>query len=419
MADYEKLLRNLTVLIVEDHKEARLQLERLIKNRVKKTVLACDGGKGLAFYKKYSPDLIITGIKMSNMNGLEMSKKIKKINPKVQIILLTAFDFKNFFLEAINIGINQYVLKPIGEEKLNEGIMRCMDLIVAQKRIEYQNKYIENMLDSQKNLVFVTDGKRIFVANKAFMIFCPYPSLEKLVDNIAQFGEQITFYDAPAANPKEWLSYLVSFYGEQLEISIVDNEGFEQAFLVDVNSFPELDNRYLVSLTKILINQTLDTQEEIEPKKEETAANVLHNSPAFVPRSTFYNIVSLIDKKETPIFMSYIYIENFSSLNLQFGYKKGDATLNNVGDIISAELITHCYATKLAGAEYLILSKTLHVNQIKALINTIKRNISKEIAQELPHVKVETLVIQFNTKLNVKKNFQLLYEQIKTFRHKK
>jgi YesN/AraC family two-component response regulator len=107
MVNYDKLLRNITVLIVEDHKEARIQLERILHSRVKRTILAADGVEGYNRYLKHEPDLIITDIKMPNRNGLEMAKMIKLKNPKVQIILLTAFDFKNFFLEAINIGVNQ------------------------------------------------------------------------------------------------------------------------------------------------------------------------------------------------------------------------------------------------------------------------------------------------------------------------
>ena len=55
---------------------------------------------------------------MPNMNGLEMAKEIKRINPNMPIVVATAFSNSEYLLEAIDLGVDKYVLKPINVKKL-------------------------------------------------------------------------------------------------------------------------------------------------------------------------------------------------------------------------------------------------------------------------------------------------------------
>ncbi|MCD8541162.1 MAG: response regulator, partial [Aliarcobacter cryaerophilus] len=72
-------------------------------------------------------DLIISDINMPILNGLEMIKKIKDINKNVPIIVTTAFSNKEYLLEAIDIGVDKYVLKPVDVSKLLQAMSQSLN----------------------------------------------------------------------------------------------------------------------------------------------------------------------------------------------------------------------------------------------------------------------------------------------------
>ncbi|MEN8717062.1 MAG: response regulator, partial [Sulfurovum sp.] len=134
-------LKNITVLYVEDEDDLRNVTSQILKNFTKKQFLAQNGKEGLDIFKENEKeiDLVITDINMPIMNGLDMIKKIKEINFNIPIIVATAFSNKEYLLEAIDIGVDKYVLKPIDVSKLLH--------VMAQSLIYHELKelYIDSL----------------------------------------------------------------------------------------------------------------------------------------------------------------------------------------------------------------------------------------------------------------------------------
>ncbi len=114
------ILKNITILYAEDEKDLREVTHQILKGFTKKQFVAQNGQEGLELFKEHENeiDLIITDVNMPILNGLDMVKEIKKINLNIPIIVATAFSNKEYLLEAIDIGIDKYVLKPIDIAKL-------------------------------------------------------------------------------------------------------------------------------------------------------------------------------------------------------------------------------------------------------------------------------------------------------------
>jgi DNA-binding NtrC family response regulator len=81
----------------------------------------------------FSPNLVLLDIKMPEMNGIEFLKLIKKINPSIDVIMLTAFGNMNFFEESMESGAIEYIIKPID---INE-------LIIKIERVKKKHKNVE------------------------------------------------------------------------------------------------------------------------------------------------------------------------------------------------------------------------------------------------------------------------------------
>ncbi|KAF0128782.1 MAG: multi-sensor signal transduction histidine kinase [Bacteroidetes bacterium] len=113
---------NISVLFVDDEKILRTVYKRVIGDWVDVVYLAENGVEGLELYQKYHPDLVITDIKMPIMNGLDMTLKIRAINPKARVIVLSAFSEANYMIRAIEVGIKNFLLKPVDNTKLHSAI---------------------------------------------------------------------------------------------------------------------------------------------------------------------------------------------------------------------------------------------------------------------------------------------------------
>lgn len=118
---------------------------------------ASDGELAFPMIQKLKPDIVITDIRMPFMDGLSLSKLIKKEMPWIEIIILSGYEEFEYAKEGIKIGIAEYLLKPIsGEELLKEIDNIAARIEEKRKEREIREKYIkemeENFLKGRKDL---------------------------------------------------------------------------------------------------------------------------------------------------------------------------------------------------------------------------------------------------------------------------
>lgn len=111
---------NKTILIAEDEDSNYRYLEMVLNKTKANVVWAQDGLEAIELCKQHIPDLILMDIKMPNMDGLEATRKIKKIFPEIPIIAQTAFAMENDERLSLEAGCNSYLSKPIKANKLLE-----------------------------------------------------------------------------------------------------------------------------------------------------------------------------------------------------------------------------------------------------------------------------------------------------------
>lgn len=141
---------NINILFVEDNIETRESFSRYLKEIFKSVTTCSNGEEALVQYHQDPFDIIITDIEMPLLNGLELSKKIKRINNDQKIIILSAYSEVEHFLDFIRIGIDGYILKPINYEQLNLTLYKVIEQVNLQK---LQDSYHESLEDSVKEKI--------------------------------------------------------------------------------------------------------------------------------------------------------------------------------------------------------------------------------------------------------------------------
>lgn len=120
------------VLIVEDDKASRLFLESLLESNGYSFKSAANGIEGLNVFDEYKPDLVLTDIQMPIMDGLELLEAIRDKKSDTIVIIITAFGTENYAIQALHLGANNYLKKPVSGQELLR-LLKKYQLILSSK----------------------------------------------------------------------------------------------------------------------------------------------------------------------------------------------------------------------------------------------------------------------------------------------
>lgn len=141
------------VLYVEDHEEVRKETLSLLHNYFDHITVAINGEDGYNKFLESDFDIIFTDLDMPVMDGIEMIKKIRESNLLISIVVLSAYDDKEYILEALNEGIDGYILKPYTMEKIVNLLKRVVFVLSSTEQddaIELANGF---SFSGSKNLL--------------------------------------------------------------------------------------------------------------------------------------------------------------------------------------------------------------------------------------------------------------------------
>jgi two-component system chemotaxis response regulator CheY len=111
--------KSLKVLLIDDSQGTRRFLAPMLRNHGVSVVgETSDGREGLALYEKLKPDLVFLDIVMPVMSGMEVLKKIKEINPRAIVIMLTSIADRESVIASKEAGAFSYLLKPFNTEQV-------------------------------------------------------------------------------------------------------------------------------------------------------------------------------------------------------------------------------------------------------------------------------------------------------------
>ncbi len=233
MIDYDKvynLTKDFTILYVEDDISFLKETKRVFEELFYKVDTACNGKEGLVKYKEYLNtkkipyDLVITDICMPFMNGIELTKEIYKINKSQQIIVISAYDESKYLLELLNMGIEQFLVKPINLEVLLSVLFKSSSKITINYDIQKINKIVKlknGFLWDINNLSLLKDEKIVKLTKKETFL------MQILVKNeckVSTFDEILnTIYDEPQIISDEILKPLVSRLRKKIPKQSIEN----------------------------------------------------------------------------------------------------------------------------------------------------------------------------------------------------
>jgi len=207
---------------------------------------AYNGEVGLRLAEEIKPDIIITDIHMPYMDGLEMITLYKKLNLPTKYIILSGYSDFSYAQKGIEIGINNYLLKPVVEEELE----RCIHKVIQEIESERQAKEQLNHLQAQYDNLYTSLGKEQEQANES--------ESEELSPGLIQ----------------DIKKYMHEHHAENLSLVSVAEQFYMNPSYLSQLFMKKTNTTFLQYLTQIRINKSARLLKETDLKVYEISSQV-------------------------------------------------------------------------------------------------------------------------------------------------
>lgn len=147
------------IVLVEDEDTIRQGLKRLIEEVIDGFKIVGEAGNGkeaIELLKREHPDLLITDIRMPNMNGLQLASWIKDCYEQLPVIIISGYDDFNYAQEALRHGAKDYLLKPINRIELAQTLQNITRVLDDKKRTgqDYLNEKDKSEEGKEKRIIY-------------------------------------------------------------------------------------------------------------------------------------------------------------------------------------------------------------------------------------------------------------------------
>jgi len=194
-------MKKLNIIYAEDDIQTRKNHTIYLESNYNcKVYEASDGIEAFKLYLEIKPDILITDITMPNLNGLQLVQKIRKIDNKIQIIILTAHSEEDKLLKAIELNLISYIIKPINRKKLNESFQKAIEQISNNSSSCCHYFNINSYFDHTKEILIVKNKKINLTIKELELLKFLTINKNKVVSSIDIFSKIWDFSNEYSAN---------------------------------------------------------------------------------------------------------------------------------------------------------------------------------------------------------------------------
>lgn len=141
------------ILVVDDESSARSALSELLREEGYEVQSAADGYKALGRVDQWEPDVVITDVKMPALGGIELMTKLRERLPDVAVIVMTAFGSVEGAVEAIQLGADDYLSKPVHLPQLLMVLRRVLTHRALQKEAQHLRTRLAEKGDARPGVI--------------------------------------------------------------------------------------------------------------------------------------------------------------------------------------------------------------------------------------------------------------------------
>ena len=366
--ELESLAHDLTLLYVEDNLGIQKLATKVFEKFFTNIFVASDGVEGLRLFKEHNPDIIITDIQMPGLDGLEMLQLIRELNLDTKVIITSAYDDKDYLFSAIEVGVSQYLKKPIAVDTLVTSLLKIAKDIKQETNQRLFNQYINDVFQNQDNMLILLEKKEPIIVNQKTLDFFAKENTASFKELFQSFGELILKHNNFLYNQEgiEWLSMAQKNMGKLFNVKIANQDGESRHFILKAYEIPKKEEYCILSFDDITELNLLGVYDK----------DAVENESKENEQKSIFNLFKIVKR-------------NQSQVKLYNSYK--GLNISNVGVVVGMSENSVIFRTKY------LQQRAININQYciieseifpKAIFGELKQNDF-----ESEEVELENLVL--------------------------
>lgn len=352
-----------------------------------------DDGKLLEYSLQTQKYLGYSDDEMKNLNILEIDKDFKNIQEYKEVISKLNGNQTIFFERIHKRKDNSYYNAAISATKINldgkEYIYSSARDITNEKLIQkklqefYQN--LEKLIETQNNIVILTDGKEIKFANHKFFNFLGFKNLEKFKEKhhcICEFFiEDNRFFHLKKIKEKDnWVVKIMELEESKKIVSIMGEDSKQYVFSVNVNKFDE--NTMIISFTDI--SQTIFQNIYLEEKILHDKLTNAYNREYF--DKNYQKFINECLENNSKLALAILDIDYFKKVNDSFGHDIGDEVLIKFVKTIQNNLRKNDILIRWGGEEFVLILQLDSQKDLEKKLEYLKKAIEIEYFPKINNI---------------------------------
>lgn len=161
----------MNMIFLEDDLIIRSNYVDYLKKNFENVYEASDGIEALNIYKSKKIDFILADIEMQGINGIDFIKEVRKSNKEIKIVIMSAYDNKDYLMEAIKLNLLDYLVKPVSRLSFQNIISNVLNELKNKEIVFLKNNYI---WDKRNKKLFFENEEIILTKNELLLFeeFC-------------------------------------------------------------------------------------------------------------------------------------------------------------------------------------------------------------------------------------------------------
>jgi len=358
---------NITLILVEDDHALRQRLARILSRKISLVKEFENASNALAKLRDINPDIIVTDIKIPEMNGLEMVSIIRKIYPKIPVIITSAFSETNYLLKAIDLKIEHFLIKPIDIEKLLEMITDIADQIKTKQLLKEHETLLtqyKKIVDVSNNITITDKSGFTTYVNEKFTQLSGYTKEEL----IAKPHNIIRHPDVPKQFFQAMWKKIESKQIWQGVMKNLKKDG--TVFYTETTIAPVLNTEgEILEYISIQVDIT-----DLIIQREQLQEQLTTDRLTGLPNRISLNQSIKTDKQFT---LMLINIDRFKEINFLFGIHLGDAALIYMTKMLQeVSPSSDARNYRVGSDEYIVFLPGKKVSELESFAKTLKQHIN-------------------------------------------
>lgn len=182
------------LLLIDDEEGIRKVLSLSLRRDGYQVFTAEDGETALELFQREAPPIVLTDIKMPGINGIEMLKTIKELNPDTEVIMITGHGDMDLAIQSLQLDASDFITKPVKDQALSIALKRAKERMELRRKLREYTDNLENIIE-QKTRELERSHEQIKTFYEISRKVGENTSLKKTLDFILEKISEVIPYD--------------------------------------------------------------------------------------------------------------------------------------------------------------------------------------------------------------------------------